>query len=93
MRETEILAAIGDGVTARELLLDAMPGIDRKFRRVDAAIVGLLAEIKKHFPDAQYYTASGGFNLMLGSPHSAALVSQQELIALSGAASIGDGDF
>jgi hypothetical protein len=63
------------------------------FQRVDTAIVRLLAEIKEHFPNAQYYTASGGFNLMLGSPHSANLISQQELIALSGLASIGDGDF
>jgi hypothetical protein len=95
MNERECLTAIAAGETSYELLIDAMPGIERKFKRVDRAIIDLLTEVKHHFPDAQYYTASGGFVLMLGKPHSDDhdLTSQQQLIALGGYASIGDGDF
>ena len=95
MNEAECLAAIAEGETAYGLLVDAIPGIERKFRRVDAAIVKFLAEVKREFPDAQYYTASGGFTLMLGRPHSECRrqKSQQELVAIGGAAAIGDGDF
>lgn len=95
MNEAECLAAVAAGESAYGLLVEAMPGIERRFKRVDAAIVALLADVKRKFPDAQYYTASGGFNLMLGSPHAnnPGLTSQQQLAALSGAAAIGDGDF
>ena len=59
-------------------------------------MIKFLEDVQKHFPDAQYYTASGGFNLMLGASHDCTdrrLKGQQELIALTGNASVGDGDF
>lgn len=93
MNEAQCLAAIADGETAYDLLTAAMPGIERRFRRVDRAIIDFLALIKREFPDAQYYTASGGFNLMLGRSHGDHEVSQQQLLALGGRAAIGDGDF
>ena len=66
---------------------------ERHLRRVDKAICGLLAEVRRAFPDAAFYTASGGFNLMLGNSHGTREEGQQQLVALSGAARIGDGDF
>lgn len=94
MTEEECLAEINNGATdARELLDEAMPSAARRFKAIDRAIVKLLADVKDHFPDAEYYTASGGFHLLLGSSHSAHLEGQQELTALSGLAHIGDGDY
>jgi hypothetical protein len=93
MTESECLAAISNGATATELLFEAIPGVEHHWHKLDRAIIKFLADVRKEFPNAQYYTASGGFNLLLGSPHNAKLVAQQELSALSGLASIGDGDY
>ena len=98
-----LLQIIETGVTAEYLLLEADPKLAKRFRKIDGDLVQLLADVQKHFPDATYYTASGGFNLMLGEPHGERIdggfpsvregVPQPELIALTGAAAIGDGDF
>jgi hypothetical protein len=91
-----IAAGDEDGLLdAFDLLKRELPLIERRFKRVDKALIDLLAEVQTVFPDALYYTASGGFTLMLGSPHASdnRLTSQQQLIALVGNASIGDGDF
>ena len=94
LTEARCLELINSGeVTAYELLIDTLPGAERHFRRVDKAICGLLAEVRRAFPDAAFYTASGGFNLMLGNSHGTREEGQQQLVALSGAARIGDGDF
>ncbi|MBL8474437.1 MAG: hypothetical protein JNM98_21795 [Rhodocyclaceae bacterium] len=96
MDEAEVLAAIEDGESAYGLLSEKCPMIERRFNRVCKTIVDLLADVRKEFPDAQYYTASGGFNLMLGNPHAddRNQTPQQELIALRGnRVRIGDGDF
>lgn len=93
--ERDCLDIIDSGeMDAEELLMLKLPSIRRRFKHIDKALVTLLADVRKEFPDAQYYTASGGFHLMLGSSHSERqLIGQQQLIALSGRASIGDGDF
>jgi hypothetical protein len=95
MIEAECLAAIADGEDAQCLLLAAMPSAKRRFKAVDRALIRLLADVRVHFPDATYYTASGGFNLLLGRSHdeSANARAQDQLVALSGNASISDGDF
>jgi hypothetical protein len=101
LTEADCLAIIhgaGDeyGTIGAEALLWAKMGdpIAARFKRLDKALIALLADVRAVFPDAQYYTASGGFNLMLGSPHDAKGINPQaELLALSGHASIGDGDF
>jgi hypothetical protein len=94
MDEAECLAAVADGDDPEVLLLVAMPQARRRFNAVDRALRKYLADVRVHFPDAQYYTAGGGFHLMLGKPHSNdALKSQQQLVALTGEAVIGDGDF
>ncbi|QIV65864.1 hypothetical protein Cp1R7AA1_065 [Mesorhizobium phage Cp1R7A-A1] len=78
---------------ARSLLLSELPSIERKFKKVDKALIALLDEVKEVFPDATYYTGSGGFNLMLGPSHDERERGLQELVALGGRAQIGDGDF
>ena len=96
MDEQACLDAVAKGdVDAYELLVTADPKLEARFKRVDKAIRDLLVEVQKHFPDAQYYTGSGGFNLMLGASHAndRRQTAQQQLVALSGKASIGDGDF
>lgn len=83
------------GFTAESLLETKLDeNIARRFKRLNTTMVKLLDDVRAVFPDAQYYTASGGFNLLLGDPHDArAETSRQELVALSGKASVGDGDF
>jgi len=95
MTESECLDAIANGETAFGLLYAANPKLSKKFDRLCRSIVAFHEEVKEHFPDAEYYTASGGFNMLLGKPHSAGCrVSQSQLVALSGAGvHIGDGDF
>lgn len=96
MNEEQCLDAINNGgETARSLLDAKMPTGARRFRVLDRSIRTLLADVKRHFPDATYYTASGGFHLMLGASHGAGVdhKAHRELIAMSGQASIGDGDF
>lgn len=94
MTEEECLAEIAAGGDAQEILLRAMPSARRRFNAIDRSLVLLLADVRKHFPNAIYYTASGGFNLMLGNSHNAtAQRSQEQLVALGGFAQICDGDF
>ena len=97
MYEDEVLEIIhSGGDTAYGLLYDADPKLISKFKRVDKAIIKLLDEVKEHFPDAEYYTASGGFNLLLGNSHDLSKINSNgrpELVACVGNAFISDGDF
>lgn len=103
MTENECLAAIASGRRADELLGLANPKIKRRWAKLCREMIALLDEVKESFPDAEYYTASGGFNLMLGPPHSRdhrlnGGTPQRQLLALHGLVSgrfvrIGDGDF
>jgi hypothetical protein len=80
--------------TAYGLLIAANPNFDKRFNRVCRTIRELLRDVQKEFPDAQYYTASGGFNLMIGPSHDDDANPQRELLACHGAGmEIGDGDF
>jgi len=94
LSQEEVLAIINnDEKTAYGILYDADPKLATRFGRVDRLIVKLLKDVKKHFPDATYYTGSGGFNLLLGESHNDKDEPQSELIACSGLASIGGGDW
>ena len=76
------------------LLREALPGYDKKLDRLDKRIIRLLDEIREVFPDAQYYTASGGFNLILGCTHEGRRDKPQyQRAAWSGNSCIGDGDW
>lgn len=90
----EVMDAIKQDGDAYTQLSEADPGAEREFRRIDAALRRFRARVQRHFPEANYYTGSGGFNLLLGPSHDdKTLKSQQALVALSGLASIGDGDW
>ncbi len=94
LSQEDVLEIIEGGEDdAHGILHEADPKLVARFHRLDKSISKLLKDVKEHFPDATYYTASGGFNLLLGEPHDANGNPQQELIACSGTASIGDGDF
>lgn len=91
--EDTCLEMIEKGDDAYGIITDKLPSAEARFRKLDKAICAYLKFIRRSFPDAEYYTGSGGFNLMLGKPHSAKLIPQQELLAFGGNAAIGDGDF
>ena len=55
--------------TADLLLYEQMPSMPAKLDRLAKRMNKLLEEIKETFPDAVYYTASGGFTLVLGNTH------------------------
>lgn len=95
MTESEVLQAIDDGESAYGLLVDADPKLYKRFDKLCKAMVDYLADVKMHFPDAEYYTGSGGFNLLLGRPHDDQEHAQQQLVAANGkhGVSIGDGDW
>jgi len=78
------------------VLFDEMlPKHRTKLNQLDKRIANLLTEIQEVFPDARYYTASGGFTLVLGDTHEGHYSeSQRQRSAWSGIkASIGDGDW
>lgn len=78
---------------AYSLLDETMPKMRAKLNRLDKRIRDVLAEIQEAFPDAQYYTASGGFTLILGPTHEGRDEAQQQRTAWIGNAQIGDGDW
>jgi hypothetical protein len=92
----EVDRAIAAGLSAAEMLRIADSGAIRAFRRADAALLKALERVRKSFPDAEYYTASGTFCLLLGPAHGDANEGgrqHQERIALTGKANIDGGDF
>lgn len=97
MTEKECLEVINSGQeSAYGLLTDADPNLAKRFNRACTTLKKILDDTRKHFPDAEYYTASGGLNLLLGSPHSTGDLSPQTELVAIGATNgliIGDGDF
>lgn len=95
--EEDVLHALnnGDFLDAEDLLASKLPKIELKMKKAVKSLASTLDEVKKVFPDAIFYTASGGLTLMLGNSHSEREVPQQELIAASFSEliSISDGDF
>lgn len=68
MDEQEILRVInGRDIDATDLLEEAMPNAARRFYRLTKSLNKLLQEVREHFPDAMYYSASGTVSLLLGS--------------------------
>ena len=95
LAEPEVLALIVQGNDARSIIEDNIPDAEKRFKKVDKALRDYLAYVRKTFPDAEYYTGSGGFHLLLGHSHddSHGTKAQQQLVAFAGLASIGDGDW
>ncbi|EKN2322811.1 hypothetical protein PWV40_004401 [Salmonella enterica] len=91
MNTEELIERIdGNQYEAYRLLDEKCPNIERRFKRLTKALAALLDEVKQEYPDANYYTASGGFNLLLGE-----IEGGSSMIALSASSylSVGDGDF
>ncbi len=80
-------------IDASALLDEKLPKMSAKLARLDKRIRDVLAEVQTEFPDAQYYTASGGFHLILGSTHCDRAHPQRQRWAWGGSAHIGDGDW
>jgi len=73
---------------------EKLPKHTAKLNKLDKRIRDLLSEIQEVFPDAQYYTASGGFHLILGDTHEGrGEMPQNHRSAWGGSAAIGDGDW
>ncbi|QEO01368.1 hypothetical protein [Enterobacter kobei] len=72
MNTEELKEKIADGEeTAFELLIDAMPQASTRFHKAADTLAKLLKDVRKHFPEARYYTSGGdGFALILGETHS-----------------------
>lgn len=85
----------GDYYEASCLLGEKCPTAERRFKRLTKGLAELLKDVQKEFPDANYYTASGGFNLLLGSSTDCGSTEGNQLIAVSASEylSVGDGDF
>lgn len=91
-----MLEEIENGRTAKEILLERVPNAERKFKKLCKDMDALIKIVQIEFPDAQYYTASDGFVVILGDTHSEGNGgnAQKELVALVGGISgIGGGDF
>lgn len=96
LTEQECLALIDSEGWSAEGLLEYRLGenLRAEFDRVDRAMVKFLAKVKKHFPDANYYTSGGvGFSLLLGQSHNLHDQPQQQLSCYLGAAQVGGGDW
>ena len=79
---------------AHMLFYEKLPGMDKKLERASKKLAALLNEIQKVFPEACYYTASGGFNLILGDPHDKPAIPHQERSAWGAVGlHISDGDW
>lgn len=75
------------------LLCERCPTAARRFYRLTKALAKLREDVREEFPDAEYYTASGGFNLLLGESHANGKANQK-LNALSATElEVGDGDW
>lgn len=94
--EDDVLFLIREkGVNPYFLLLQRVPTAERRFKRICTEMKNLLKDVKKEFPDAEFYTASGGFNLLLAHAHHFERGTvQRDVEALGGVSvDIGDGDY
>lgn len=84
-----------EGIDPRSLLLGRVPTAERRFKRICTEMRNLLMDVRREFPDAEFYTASGGFNLLLAkSHHPERGTIQREGSALTGiGVDVGDGDY
>jgi hypothetical protein len=91
LKEKDVLELVEYEGAAGLLLDEKIPDARKRFKKLDKALIDYLAYIRKTFPDARYYTNSGGFNLILGRSHNDRHEGQPILCALSGRAKIDDG--
>ena len=80
MNQQQALKRIQEGDTAYGLMIDKLPGAVSKFDRISKNLSALLREVRKEFPDAMYYSASGTLCLLLGDSHDRNGKPQNELL-------------
>ncbi|MFJ0285891.1 hypothetical protein Q4100_06335 [Acinetobacter baumannii] len=96
MTEDDVLSAIAkDDVDANDLLNQADPNFEKRFKTLTRGLEKLMKDIRKNFPDASYYSANDGILIMLGESHSTSGSPQQELVAADGGLTsmLSGGDF
>lgn len=94
----EVLSIIKDGnLDAYDLLTERDSSIEKRWKKMTKEMERFLNDVRIHFPDAEYYTASGGFNLLLGRSHSeesrGSITANTDLVAFSSRVVVGDGDW
>ncbi|WP_145531618.1 hypothetical protein [Yersinia kristensenii] len=75
------------------LLSERCPTAARRFYSLTKALTKLREDVREEFPDAEYYTGSGGFNLLLGESHTGEKANQKLLALSSIGLHVGDGDW
>ncbi|MDX7901858.1 hypothetical protein SJZ78_02965 [Acinetobacter baumannii] len=96
MTEEDVLNAIAGGdVDANDLLNQANPSFEKQFKKLTKGLEKLMKDIRKSFPDANYYSASDGLIIMLGRSHGDNTEPQRDLEAADGGlhGMLGGGDF
>ncbi|CNL19336.1 Uncharacterised protein [Yersinia pseudotuberculosis] len=75
------------------LLSEKCPTAARRFYSLTKALTKLREDVRKEFPDAEYYTGSGGFNLLLGESHTDESPNQKLCAVSAVGLHVGDGDW
>lgn len=88
----EELRERGDS-SAYILARETLPGVERRFMRLTNALAKLLEQVREKYPDAMYYTGSGGLHLLLGESHTGTSPNDQVSAFSARGLSIGDGDW
>ena len=93
--QQDVLDLIEQGEKAHLLCSQHFPTMQRRMTAAVKKLTALRKEVETIFPDATFYTGSGGLKLLLGESHSRDGKSQQELVAYSFShlIIIGDGDW
>ncbi|MEM9994149.1 MAG: hypothetical protein AAGE79_08450 [Acinetobacter pittii] len=85
LTEAEVLAVLAEGeLDASDLLYTANPNFEKQFKNLTKGLEKLMKEVRKYFPDAEYYSANDGICLLLGRSHGDSGEPQQELEAADG---------
>lgn len=82
--EEDVLSTIAEGkMDANDLLNSIDPNFEKRFKRLNTALSKLLDDVRKTFPDANYYSPNDGMVLLLGNSHtgSTSPVQQRQLVA------------
>ena len=68
---------------------------EKRFRKACDDLKRVLDEVRVDFPEACYYTASGGLSLLLGAPHDEDFHPRSQLTAFgaTNGLNISDGDY
>ena len=82
--EEEVLNILAKcDMDANELLNSIDPNFEKRFKRLNTALSKLLDDVRKTFPDANYYSPNDGMVLLLGDSHAGGAKprAQRQLVA------------